>query len=264
MRGQIPGILAARATEAGCRELLRLASTLPEQSTWLRWTYRDAVQNVRRNSGTRLTPETVTSVLKNRHARLLNCDDDLLELVLESLERLQKTLTGQTLPALEDLWCWEGRGNHRRDFCPKDEEALSDYIARWLSSDIGSSAGVVVGREMQIRRSRKTDIFLEAVSAGEGGFKKLTVIIEVKGCWHREVKEALRTQLAEDYLRPHGLRCGVYLVGWFVCDRWKKPENKLASSDFESAQGELAATSSKFHASNPEFQIETFLLNCTF
>lgn len=47
-------------------------------------------------------------------------------------------------------------------------------------------------------------------------------------------------QLVGDYLRPNGLTHGIYLVGWFVCAAWNKPENKLLSGTFELAQQEVA------------------------
>ena len=42
-----------------------------------------------------------------------------------------------------------------------------------------------------------------------------------------------------DYLRPNGLTHGIYLVGWFVCDKWSNPQNKLTSQIFTDAQQEV-------------------------
>ena len=265
IRDTIPSILAARATEPACRELLRLAVALSEQSTELRWTYRNAVTNLRRNLWQPPAPEAVKHVLAQPGARLLHSEDDLLELVLESLARLQTRLTGQVLPAVEDLWRWDGSGNRRKDFRPKDEEALSDYIARWLMDDIGPAAGVVVGREVQPRRGLRTDVIVEAAQpTTDGGFEKFTVVIEVKGCWHTEVRTALRTQLADDYLRPHGLRCGIYLVGWFACTRWKNATNKLSSTEAAAARTEIEFLATDFAAVASDLRVEPFLLDCTF
>ena len=128
IRDSIPSVIASRATEIGCSELLRLATLLPKQATWLRWSYRDAVINIRRRLWQSPSPEVVREMLERRGARMLSSDDDLLELVLESLARLQVRLTKQSLPAAEDLWRWEGGGLNRKNFRPKDEEALSDYV----------------------------------------------------------------------------------------------------------------------------------------
>ena len=238
---------------------------LPEQATSLRWTYRNAVTNVRRNLRQSPTPEVVKKVLAQPRARLLNSDNDLLELVLESLGQLQVKLTGQVLPAADELWRWDGSGNTRKNFKHKDEEAISDYIARWLKEDIDPVAGGVVGREVQPRRGLWTDIIVDASSpTASGEFEKFTVVIEVKGCWNTEVRTALKTQLAGDYLRPHGLRCGIYLVGWFVCKRWAGAKNHLASDNIPAACAEMDAMAADFVGGESEFRIEPFLLDCTF
>lgn len=265
IRDTILDILASKATESGCHELLRLAAAMPEQASHLRWVYRNAVTGVRRNLWIPPSPEAVKYVVTRPSARLLNCGEDLLELVEESLARLQKHLTERALPAVEDLWRWEGGGNARHHFRPKDEEALSDYVARWLADDIGASAGVVVGREVQPRRGLRTDVYVEAVAGqSDDAREKLTVVIEVKGCWHPEVRTALQTQLADDYLRSHGLRFGVYLVGWFVCPRWEGSVNNLAVSDLQKARSNVEAMAAEFAEGVSELRIVSTVLDCTF
>ena len=70
-----------------------------------------------------------------------------------------------------------------------------------MSEDIGPSAGVVANREVQPRRGKRTDVVIEAaLPNSREGFDKLAVVIEVKGCWHSEVRTALKTQLVDDYL----------------------------------------------------------------
>jgi len=264
MRGQLPGMIAVRGTEAACRELLRLAVALPEEATWLHWSYREAVTNVRRNLWEPPSPDLVKSVLERPQARLLTCDDDLLELVLESLARLQTRLTAHSLPCADDLWRWDGGGSNRSNFRPKDEEALSDYIARWLAEDIGPGAGVVVNREVQPRQGARTDIIVEATIPGAiADFDKLTVVIEVKGCWHDAARTGLQSQLVDGYLRVHGWRCGIYLVGWFVCPQWKNAENHLQSDKPADAAAELAALAAEFDGVTSEFRVGTCLLDCT-
>ena len=264
IRGQLPGMIAARGTEAACGELLRLSVASPEQATWLRWTYREAVTNVRRNLWKPPPPETVKAMLVRPQARLLTSDDDLLELVLESLARLQTRLTRQSLPGAEDLWHWDGAGLNRSKFRPKDEEALSDYIARWLAEDIGPAAGVVVNREVQPRRGARSDIVVEAnVPGANAEFDKFTVVIEVKGCWHAAACTGLRSQLVEGYLRVHGWRCGIYLVGWFVCPQWESKKNNLQSDTPADAVTELEALAADFDGVHSDFRVSGFLLDCS-
>ena len=32
----------------------------------------------------------------------------------------------------------------------------------------------------------------------------------------------MKTQLRDRYLKDNGYRCGIYLVAWFVCERWPR------------------------------------------
>jgi hypothetical protein len=206
----------------------------------------------------------VKKMLQQPTARWIDNEDDLLDLVLESLERFQKSLTGQSLPAVETLWRWDGAGQSRSNFQPKDEEALSDDVARWLRADLGTNAGVVVNREVQPRRGNRTDVIVEAVRSGVSpDSDKCVIVIEVKGCWHPEVKTAIESQLVDDYLRPNGWRCGIYLVGWFVCDRWKIPKNRLAGKNLADAKMELKGYAKATMQNAQYVRVESFLLDCS-
>jgi hypothetical protein len=263
IRGQIPAMLAARATEAACQELQRLAAAIPEEATWLRWSYRDAVTNMRRNHWRPPAPEAVRAMLERTSARLITSGDELLELIIESLDRLQRRLSRQALPRAEDLWRWDGSGNRRSNFKPKDEEAISDYVACWLAEDLGPTSGVVVNREVQPRRGARTDIIVDAISRGtQGEFDKITVVVEVKGCWHDAVQSALQTQLVDGYLKVHGWRCGIYLVGWFVCPQWRDAESKLISREPDGAAEELKQMAASFDEIKSQFRVATYLLDC--
>jgi hypothetical protein len=264
IRGQIPGILATRATEEACQELRRLADTFPSERTSLSWTLQDAVTNVRRSAWQKPSPDELNTLITIPETRLINNDDDLLELIVESLERLQMKLTKQSIPAAEELWLWTGAGQNRSNFQPKDEESLSDYVARWLVEDIGPSAGVVVNREVQPRRGAKTDIIVDALSQrADATFNRLTVVIEVKGCWHDAVRTGMRTQLVDGYLRPHGWRCGVYLVGWFICPQWTAAKNKLQSGNLKDAINELEVLATDFHGVHSDIHVTPVLMDCT-
>src|SRR3989338_5640887 len=103
--------------------------------------------------------------------------------------------------SVERLWNYDGGGNRRKNFRPKDEESLSDGVERWIRDDLSISRGVIVNREVQLQRGQKTDIKINAVKLGDmsGDAKILTVVIEVKGCWNNEILTAMETQLYEKY-----------------------------------------------------------------
>lgn len=187
----------------------------------------------------------------------------LLELLIESLGRYQQKLTNRMLPAVDELWKWNGSGNQRKDFTPKDEEALLGFIARWLFEDIGPESGVVVNCEVQPKRGSRTDIQVEAVAKAPGSdFERLTVVIEVKGCWHPDVKTGMHTQLVNGYLRDLGLRAGLYVVGWFACDRWKKPINRLPKASIEESRAWLEGELSNYDGKKQPEWVSGLILDC--
>ncbi len=94
--------------------------------------------------------------------------------------------------------------------------------------------GIIVNREVEIRRGtgsskgERTDIHIDAVIRTPSGkiFDSISAIIEVKGCWHKELYSAMQTQLVNRYLKDNRCRYGLYLVGWFNCDQWDKKDDR--------------------------------------
>lgn len=190
---------------------------------------------------------------------------DLLGVIIESLARLQTQLTRSTLPRSERFWHWDGADNNRKNFRHRDEAFLSDEIATWLRDDL-SKRGIIIGREVQTRKGQRTDIYVDAVARGDlnSRVQTVTVVIEVKGCWNAEVKTAVDSQLVGGYLRPNGLTHGIYLVGWFVCDAWEKPQNKLTSVTLELAEKEIAQLVLVYDGkANPE-RVAGIVLDCRY
>jgi hypothetical protein len=79
-----------------------------------------------------------------------------------------------------------------------------------------------VNREVQPRRGQETDIYINAVAPNSGSqnINILTVVAEVKGCWNPETLHALKTQLADRYMKNNNFSCGLYIVGWYMCEKW--------------------------------------------
>ena len=191
-RNDVIAALEARGTEEACREILRLANALPKHNVWLRWRLYTARMSKRRMSWTPPSPETLLLLAKRTEGRLVRDADDLLAVVMESLERFQTQLTQSTLPRSEVFWRYAGADTRQRDFEPHDEAFLSNEVARWLRDDL-NQRGIVVGREIQPRRGQRTDIYVDAVARGDSGLsvQVVTVVIEVKGCWNAEVRTAV-------------------------------------------------------------------------
>lgn len=166
--------------------------------------------------------------ITKRGTRLVQNGDQLLEVVTESLQRLEGKLQGET-PAAPDLWNERDDGTYR----PKDEEAFSDYVKRHLQEDL-EGRGVVVNREVVIRRGEgpgrgeRTDVHVNAVVRDPRveEHETVTIIIEAKGCWYYHLFKAMETQLVGRYLRDNQCRHGLYLVGWFNCPQWDDEDRR--------------------------------------
>jgi hypothetical protein len=191
---------------------------------------------------------------------LIQNAEQLFDAVIESLNRLEARLQRAESRAIVDLWNVTSRdtargiakvvlthlrGKFARDHLelrpmlrvadywgefgdafepvasPKEEILLSDYVKRHLDDDLGGR-GIVVNREVQNRPRDITDIRVEAFVRDEEGrpADAVAVVMEMKGCWNRDLDTAMVAQLADRYLQPDGLGHGIYLVFWFDTAAW--------------------------------------------
>ena len=267
-RSAVLGTLGGRSTLAAVAQLSRLAKALPDQATWLLYRSQQTLSAVRRNEWQPFPLPDLAVVLSNDRKRIIRDNGDLMNLVLESLEDLQRHLKETTLPAVEDLWQWEGAGLKRKYFRHKDEEAVSDHVTRWLRDRIGPSSKVVVNREVQPRRGQRTDILVEAWSHAPKGRNRqeapLSVTIEVKGCWNDEIKTGAKNQLLDGHLRPFGRTHGIFLVAWFHSPGHAKLEpNQTSELKHQTmAHAEKAVTTFVKPAQIFGFTIAPFVLDC--
>jgi hypothetical protein len=143
--------------------------------------------------------------------------DELLEVIIESLERLGIALQGETPQAIF-LW-------NEKPLRPKDEPRLSDYVKVHLERDI-RDRGIIVNREVQIRRGtggepgEQVDIHVDAITENGAALDIVTAIIEVKGGWNEGLETDMKSQLIDRYLRENRCRYGLYLAGWYYCEQW--------------------------------------------
>lgn len=126
-------------------------------------------------------------------------------------------------PAAIDLWDKTAKNQFR----PKDEERFSDRLKRHLDDDFRGQS-IVFNREVVNRRGEETDIRVEALPAACDGemLDPLTLVIEVKGCWHRELATAMETQLVGRYLSGTHTNHGIYVVGWYNCEKWDRTDSQ--------------------------------------
>ena len=256
-------LTASTDPEAG-EALLRLAAKFENERIVFMWRYRDHLNTRRRTHWEPPSPNELNKVLAHSESRFLSTDADLFDVILESLERFETYYTNKELPAFERLWRWSKNGNKRTNFQPKDEEDLSDELARWFRDDL-QTQGVIVGREVQIEKRQKTDVWIKAVPGDDcGPTDPLTVVVEVKGCWNPHVLDDIEDQLVQKYLLPHGLRYGLYVVGWFVCDAWQSPRNNLTSATLKDGKSELRELAKATVDRHPAVTLGGILLDCRY
>ena len=227
-------MLASRGTPEGSLALRRVLGERP-QFEGLKWYIEQSEELARRNTWTPATPDEVIQLASDASARLVRNERDLVDVLVESLERLEATLQGET-PAAIDIWSDVVRAGAAKNektvrpkklFRPKEEVALSDYVKRHLDRDL-RDRGIIINREVEIRRpmggaqGERTDVHVNVAlpTSDPNILQKVTVIIEVKGCWNPDLDTAMQTQLVERYMKDTECHYGIYLVGWFACLQW--------------------------------------------
>lgn len=232
-RDSILATLREFGTDESCHAIRRIADELPELS-WLKWMLIDAQNIAYRKTWRSARPEELIKMMSDQRLRLVQSGEDLLDVLIEALKRLEAKLQSET-PAAIDLWGpIPGKNNCYR---PKDENHFSDYIKRFLEDDL-EYRGIIVGREVEIRRSmggnpgERVDLHVDAVMKDASGkvYDRVSAIIEVKGAWNKELAEAMQTQLVDRYLKDNTCRYGLYLVGWFNCIQWDLEDGRRNAS----------------------------------
>lgn len=165
--------------------------------------------------------ESICKLLENtskKRMQVIHSRDDLLQVIMASLGRYQTYLTGVNNPQVRFLW-----HEHKGYTSHRSEEDFSDHIQAFFSADFRK---IVSNREVRLNCGRKgqtgsrTDIWVNA-SANEMAMP-LSLCIEVKGSWNREVKTAYKTQLVDKYMDDGGANAGIFLVGWFESEQEEK------------------------------------------
>ncbi len=251
--------LVARLRERGAVVAIRqIRDELPDVK-WLTYTEIAAEKNRLWGSWEGVNPSALRKMVKDTDSRLVQSGGQLLQVLTESMERLEAELQGAP-PAVQDLWNTRGAVN------PKDEKDLSDYIARYLRRDL-TGRGIVANREVRIRPSEETDIKVDALHEGSAaaGASVVSVIVEVKGCWHSDLKTAMQTQLRDRYMADNECRHGLYVVGWFLSEQWDTGDyRKARTPGWSLREAREFFRSQAEEVSEPMAQVRAFVLNACY
>jgi hypothetical protein len=231
--------LKERGTIEACHALERIVGQTEEQDrARMQWILLEAQTLARRQTWLPYRPAYLMKVISDSRVRLVQNEEQLLEVVIESLRRLEATFRDET-PAWRDVWDrlplpssetpTPARGRRRRAYTyrPIDENEFSDYVKRHLQADL-ESRGIIANREVVIRWDERIDIRIDALARNtrEELDERLSLIIEVKGNWNPELMTAMQTQLVDRYLRDNHCQHGLYLVGWFNCEAWDSQDDR--------------------------------------
>ena len=224
MRDRMSSVLAQRGSSEATAAIDTLSARFPGPA--LQQRKREAREaRLARWSGP--APSHVIQLAQSNDARIVLSDEHLQLAVLASVRRIQRRMQEGQPPTVRELW------NTAPKVRPKNEEELSSWIAARLDEDL-HVGGRVVGREPEVRpnatgKGRGESIDIEVLAPiGElvDGAKTARIMIEVKGCWHGEVKTAMSTQLVDRYLTGTPTRHGIYLVVWFAAENWESADHR--------------------------------------
>lgn len=213
--------LTEKGTPNACKAIEKIQQAFPSMGQFESYLYY-AQGITRQNTWQPHQIKNLLELIRRRSSRLVADDNQLLDIAIESLERLEKKLHDET-PAIRDLW-------DKRDYNtwrPVDENEFSDYIKRHLDEDLNRK-GIIINREVRISRGRKTDLHIDAINKNSHNdySTKISLIIEVKGCWNNKLNTAMEEQLCEGYLKKNYCRNGIYLIGGFYCTEWDENDNR--------------------------------------
>ena len=224
------------------------------------WYLRKAVWDTKRllieTSWEPIDPTSVKRIVEDRRQLLVRDEQELMEAVCVSLRDYQAAIREEGSRVMR-LW-------NEPAYTPKPEKPLSREIAAELQR-ILSSRGVDAALESKIRDTQFADIYVSAVTSGPNR-RMLSLIIEVKGCWNDDLKTALETQLAARYLKENHSRLGIYLVVWFMCDKWDglsdSRKRKTPHENLSSVRASLEEQARRVNEAN-QCGIRVFILDAT-
>ena len=259
LRNAISEALLKLATESACEQLTRLAAEVPHLRTSLHWRLRDTRLAFFRKSWLGVPIDVLTAMGEKRERRWVRSEDDLQELILDSIARFQANLNRTEYPTVPDLW------NEKPELSPKDEIALTQKLVRWFGEDLGVKNGAAVGCQVEPSLVHETDIEVWAQPRGVGPTgTRFVVTIEVKCSFNQEAETSLEKQLVAEYLVKLGRTHGIYLVGWYKGEGFKPKHNPLGAKNWADASQALSKLLGASRTAHPDLQIDAFCLDCEF
>lgn len=210
--------LQRRGTEASYRALSALALQFPQsprlasiaESAADVWAFRAWIPP---------PPSSILRMADDPSRRSVSSPERLADTVAASIKSWAEQLQVAP-PTVFTLW-------DRRSatiVAPKEEAALSDVLAKHLSSDLRKR--ITVAREDQLSRilaeryGEFGDLIVRAPDTSGNGTEH-ALAVEVKGVWNDGLVKDLRRQLVDRYMQRLHTPVGLYVVGDFDSPNWK-------------------------------------------
>jgi hypothetical protein len=196
--------LASRSTVTQGPNERHASAVRTAQRSWARSSYQPP------------TPVEITQFFEAPERHLATDLDSLLDGVLGALSRIQTRLHGVP-PEATFLWNFPADDSKR---WPRRETEVSDWLSVALRQELSA---VLINREVELRptlegisRGQRVDLLIQQPQ-GSAGTHPLRLIAEVKCCWNSDLRQALKDQLADRYLKGSPNTVGLYLVAHFNC-----------------------------------------------
>ncbi|WP_176060977.1 hypothetical protein [Paraburkholderia sp. BCC1876] len=212
------------ATDEALAALMRISDRHPQQ-VWLKAVFYQARQRAARDIWIPFSEEETVAMLRFVPGAVVRTPAELLDVTLQALDEIGAKISIESAnPSLYFLW---DETTQR----PKHEPRLCDWLAGALEDRL-NAIGAIVNREVQVRASKpsgigeRTDILVELnPRSRDPQGETIQLVIEVKGCWNKDLYDAPRTQLRDNYMAAYSTPVGIYVVMFFLCNQWSGKED---------------------------------------
>lgn len=255
LRNQLISALGNREDRASVDALLLLERHFGSQYPWLRRPRARAERAWRLTQWLPLPLDVIKDLLQSTAHRLVRSEVDVQNGTREAIESYGRRLRLDGGDSIEDLWDKPAG----QPPSPKAEEHVSRKVCDAIRSYFEKLA-IAADREVQIHRravppaaggepGSELDVLVQVPARGTLRGSQIRIPIEVKLSHNREVRTAMRAQLADRYMPQLGTMHGVYVVAWMNAPagsglasahqpRWTSIEE--ARADLERQSAELA------------------------
>lgn len=259
--------LKARGSPTAVGAIRNIISKLPNVS-WLPLVLQDAESLMHNKNWMPPEPKAILEMVRNEHKRLVDSGRQLLDVLIESLKMLELELQDETTPTVRFLWNECKNELKKGVYFPKTENDLSDWVKKHLERDLKQFL-IAAYREAEIKRlssrgrGQQTDIYVNAFKPDrhDEKYDHIEAIIEVKGCWSEDLYTAMEEQLVKRYLNKKGRKYGIYLAGWFNCDKCSKNNCKKRATKTSKEEAQERFNRDAAILSHQDILVKAFVIN---